>query len=74
MSGLWKPLAAPSVNAIFANRSPNNVKLPVSLPLSSVVVPHSHRIARSENLNENEAIPDGYMKLYVSLSIKSMTL
>ena len=52
MRGRRNPIPSPAVSDILANRSPNNTKLLVSRPLSSVVVPHSHCIARSENLVE----------------------
>ncbi|WP_162613574.1 hypothetical protein [Bacteroides xylanisolvens] len=71
VSGLRKPLPSPAVNAILANRSPNNMKFTVSLPSSSLVVPHSHCNALPEKTNDRDAILAGYMNLYVSLFIKS---
>lgn len=70
MSGLRKPFPALAVSAILAKRSPNNRKVPVSLPSSSVVVPYSHCNAFPEKEKDNDAMPVGYMNLYVSLSIK----
>lgn len=71
LSGLLNPLPSPAVNAILANRSPNNMKFTVSLPSSSVVVPHSHCNALPEKTNDRDAILAGDMNLYVSLFIKS---
>ena len=63
-------MAVPSARAILAKRSPNNVKLLISLPSSSLVVPYSHCNAPAENTNANVSIPVGRKKLYFSLSIK----
>lgn len=65
--GLWKPLLSPATTAILASRSPNRMKLLISLPLSSVVVPHSHPIASTVSLKRMERKSFGFLKAYCSL-------
>ena len=64
---LRKPLLSPATTAILANRSPNRMKLLISLPLSSVVVPHSHPIASTVRLKRMERKSFGFLKAYCSL-------
>lgn len=65
--GLRKPLPSPAATAILANRPPNRTKLLISLPLSSVVVPHSHPMASAVRHMRMERKFSGYLKAYCSL-------
>ena len=65
--GLRKPLLSSAATVILANRSPNRTKLLISLPLSSVVVPHSHPIASTARLKRMERKSFGLLKAYCSL-------
>ena len=64
---LRKPLLSPATTAILANRSPNRMKLLISLPLSSVVVPHSHPTAFNVKRMRMERKSSGFLKAYCSL-------
>lgn len=65
--GLRKPLLSPAATAILANRSPNRAKLLISLPLSSVVVPHSHPTASTVRCMRTERKSSGFLKACCSL-------
>lgn len=65
--GLRKPLLSQAATAILANRSPNRTKLLISLPLSSVVVPHSHPTVSTVRRMRMERKFSGFLKTYCSL-------
>lgn len=65
--GLRKPLLSPAATVILANRSLNRIKLLISLPLSSVVVPHSHTIASTVRWKRMERKSSGFLKAYCFL-------
>lgn len=65
--GLRKPLPSPATMAILANRPPNRVKLLISLPSSSVVVPHSHPTASAVRCMWTERKSSGFLKACRSL-------
>lgn len=66
--GLRKPLLSPLATAILANKSLNRTKLLISLPLSSVVVPHSHPTASAVRCMRMERKSFDFLKAYCSLS------